>query len=115
MFRRSLLLVGIPYLVLSRWATALLLNQGTTDCSDRSSCDFLSLPGVWEFGGTQPTYQSLDACCQLRDFVTEILSSPEEPISTENTDYGILFLGDSVDRLQLNVICSEEILHSTAP
>ena len=96
-------------------ADANLLSQPNNECPERSLCDFLTLPGIWELGGEQPTYQTLDPYCQLRDLVTELLSFPEEPISTQDTHSGILFLGDSVDRLQLHVICSEEILRSTVP
>ena len=49
----------------------------------------------------------------MRDYVTEVRSAPEEPASTQTSHRGILFLGDSVDRIQLGVICSDELQRFT--
>ena len=116
MYRRWLFVAGVYCLILSRWATAKLQSQSTNDCPDRSQCDFLDLPGIWEFGDAdeKPTYQTLDPCCQLQSIVNEVLSSPEEPVSAQATHSGILFLGDSVDRFMLDVVCSNEMLLRSA-
>ena len=100
---------GLPGFFLGQWTTALPVNRGARECPDRSMCDFLSVPAIWEHLGQHPTYQSLDPCCELRDYVTEVLSSPEEPVSAQATQHGILFLGDSVDRHQLAVICEDDL------
>ena len=110
MLRHWYLFAGIACCILTeRRAVALPLKKDTTDCPDRKLCDFLSLPGIWENIGPNATYRSVDPCCELRDYVTEVLASPEEPVSTQNTQHGILFLGDSVDRFQLAVICEDEV------
>ena len=115
MLRRwQLFAAGIACLLLGQAFGLSLPRGGNVQCPDRTLCDFLSVPGIWQYDeGTEPTYHSVDPCCQFRDYVAEVLSSPEESVSTQNTQHGILFLGDSVDRFQLMVICEDELQRST--